>query len=158
MRDDVEFIVDEYGDMLYRICLTGLHSEADAEDAVQDTYLKYMKKHPSFDSEAHRKAWLIRVAINHCHDITRRKRAHATEDIDKAAAICADDGGDVSRVIRALMLLPEKYSEVMILHFAQGYDYKTIAGIIGKSESAVKMRIKKGRELFSNIYEKGEYL
>ncbi|MBQ8207982.1 MAG: sigma-70 family RNA polymerase sigma factor [Clostridia bacterium] len=152
--DDVEFIVDEYGDMLYRICLIRLANEADAEDAVQDTYLRYMKKHPKFDSEEHRKAWLIRVAINRCRDICRCNRAHAAEDIDTITGIYADEGSDGGEVIRTLLLLPEKYSEVMILHFAEGQDYKTIAGIIGRSESAVKMRVKKGRELFMKIYKK----
>ncbi len=152
--EDVEFIVDKYGDTLYRICYIRLGNIADAEDALQDTYLKYMKKHPVFSSEDHRKSWLIRVAINTCKDILRRKRAHATEDLDKAAFIAEEDFENENGVIRTLMLLPEKYSVVMILHFAEGHNYKTIASIIGKSESAVKMRIKKGRELFFKLYEK----
>jgi len=155
--DDVEFIVNEYGDMLYRICLVELKNEADAEDAVQDTYLKYMRKSPSFESEEHRKAWLIRVAVNRCRDILRGKRARATLDINEIAAVYADEDRDGENIIRALMLLPEKYSEVMILHFAEGFDYKTIAGIIGRSESAVKMRVKKGRELFIRLYNEEGY-
>lgn len=156
--DDVEFIVNEYGDMLYRICLIRLKNEADAEDAVQDTYLKYMRKHPSFDSEAHRRNWLIRVAINRCKDIFRSNRIRAAEDIEEALSVSSGEDSDGNEIIKALMLLPEKYSEVMILHFAEGQDYKTIAGIIGRSESAVKMRIKKGRELFMEIYKKEKYL
>ncbi len=153
--DEVEFIVDEYGNMLYRLCLVRLANEADAEDAVQDTYLKYIKKHPKFYSEEHRKAWLIRVAVNHCRDILRQNRAHLSEDIESIASTYASEEGEGNEVIRTLMLLPEKYSSVMMLHFAEGQDYKTIAKVIGKSESAVKMRIKKGRELFIKIY-KGE--
>lgn len=153
--EEVEFIVDQYGDMLYRLCLVRLANEADAEDAVQDTYLKYIKKRPKFDSEKHRKAWLIRVAINLCRDIQRQKRARLSEDIESMAQICTDENEDGSEVIRTLMLLPEKYSSVMMLHFVEGQDYKTIAKAIGRSESAVKMRIKKGRELFIKIY-KGE--
>lgn len=152
--DDVEFIVNEYGDMLYRICFIRLANVADAEDAVQDTYLRYMRKHPSFDSEEHRKAWLIRVAINRSRDIARQRRAHSAEDIESIAQTYASADGDEGDIIRTLMLLPEKYSSVMILHFAEGQDYKTIAGIIGKSESAVKMRVKKGRELFMKIYKR----
>ncbi len=153
--DEVEFIVDEYGDMLYRICLVRLANEADAQDAVQDTYLKYIKKHPQFDSEEHRRAWLIRVAVNRCRDILRQKRTRLSDDIESIASTYADEEGDGRDVIRTLMLLPEKYSSVMMLHFAEGQDYKTIAKVIGRSESAVKMRIKKGRELFIKIY-KGE--
>lgn len=150
--NEVEFIVDEYGDMLYRICLVRLANEADAEDAVQDTYLKYIKKHPQFASEEHRKAWLIRVAVNRCRDIGRQKRAHLSEDIESIASTYAAEEGDGREVMRTIMLLPEKYSSVMMLHFVENQDYKTIAKVIGKSESAVKMRIKKGRELFIKNY------
>lgn len=153
--NDVEFVVEEYGDMLYRICFIQLRSEADAEDAVQDTYLKYVKKRPRFESEQHRKAWLIRVAINRCRDIIRFNRIRAVENIDNLALISSDECESGDQVIKALMLLPKKYSQVMLLHFVEGYDYKTIAGIIGRSESAVKMRVKKGRELFIDIYKKG---
>ena len=154
---DIDYIVDRYGDMLYRICLVNLHSEADAEDALQETYLKYLNKAPKYKSEEHRKAWLIRVAVNQCRDILRQKRIRLTEDIDSVCDKIVDSGGitsDDGDVLRSLMQLPEKYSSVMLLRFVEGYDYKTIAGIIGKSESAVKMRVKKGRELFLENYKK----
>jgi len=154
---DIDLIVDRYGDTLYRICLVQLHSAADAEDALQDTYLKYIKKHPVFESEAHRRAWLIKVAVNRCRDILRRERIRSAEDIDSVIDLC-DENSDFTRedgsVLRSLMLLPEKYSTVMLLHFVEGYDYKSSAKIIGRTESAVKMRVKKGRELFIQIYKR----
>ena len=155
--DDIDFIVDTYGDMLYRICLVQLHSVADAEDALQEVYLKYIQKHPRFENEEHRKAWLIRVTINQCRDMLRRIRIRATENIDTIVEMYADNGRlspDDGTVLRSLMLLPEKYSSVMLLHFVEGYNYKEIAEVIGKSESAVKMRIKRGRELFIQIFKK----
>lgn len=155
--NEIDFIVDTYGDMLYRICLVQLHSVADAEDALQETYLKYIKKHPNFDSEDHRRAWLIRVTVNQCRDMLRSIRIRTAEDIDTVIEKYADSGGvsvEDGMVLRSLMLLPEKYSSVMILHFVEGYDYKEIARIIGRSESAVKMRVKRGRELFIQIYKK----
>lgn len=155
--NDIDLVLDRYGDMLYRICLIELHSEADAEDALQETYLKYLRKAPEFKDEEHRKAWLIRVAVNQCRDMIRRQRIRAAENIDLICdrlvydgSISTDDGG----VLRALMLLPEKYKSVMLLRFVEGYDYKTIAGIIGRTESAAKMRVKKGRELFIQNYKK----
>ncbi len=155
--NDIDFVLDRYGDMLYRICLVELHSEADAEDALQETYLKYIRKAPEFKDEEHRKAWLIRVAVNQCRDMLRRLRIRAAEDIDSICDKYIDSGGitsDDGSVFRSLMKLPEKYSSVMLLRFVEGYDYKTIAEIIGRSESAAKMRVKKGRELFIQNYKK----
>ena len=155
--NEIDFIVDAYGDMLYRICLIQLRSVSDAEDALQETYLKYIKKHPDFSSEEHRRAWLIRVAVNQCRDMLRSIRIRTAENIDNVVEKYTDNGGiseEDGTVLRSLMLLPEKYSSVMLFHFVEGYNYKEIADVIGKSESAVKMRIKRGRELFIQIYKK----
>ena len=154
---DIESLIDLYGDMLYRICIVELQSEADAEDAVQETFIKYFKKQPKTESGDHTKAWLIRTAVNCSRDIRRRNRVRECEDIDLLCdrIISSDTASyDDSIVLRVLMSLPEKFSRVMVLHFLEDLDYKTIAGIIGRSESAVKMRIKKGRELFISQYKK----
>ena len=63
--DDVERIVNEYGDMLYRLCALMLKNESDAEDVVQETIVKYYQKAPAFADQEHEKAWLTRVAANH---------------------------------------------------------------------------------------------
>ncbi len=150
-------IIDRYGDMLYRICLVHLQNEADAEDAVQETFLKYIKHQPQTESEEHRKAWLIRVAINQSRDIRRRNRFRAAEDIDLIRDVFASDEEterEDSTVLHCLMLLPDKFRQVMLLHFVEEMGYKDIAKIICRSESAVKMRVKKGRELFLEIYHK----
>ena len=69
--DDIETLISQYGDMLFRLCLIMLKNKSDAEDAVQETYIKYFQKSPSFESKEHRKAWLIRVATNQCRDMLR---------------------------------------------------------------------------------------
>ncbi len=143
--------------MLYRICLLELRNEADAEDAVQETFIKYITKSPEFCSDEHTKAWLIRVAVNQSRDILRRRKIRAGEDFDALRDKLAADSGMSEReglVWHCLMKLPIKYSRVMILHFVEELDYRTISGIIQKSESTVKRRIKAGRELFREIYEK----
>ena len=154
---DIETLIDLHGDMLYRICLIELQNTADAEDAVQETFIKYIKKRPKTEGDEHTKAWLIRTAVNQSRDIRRRNRVRAAEDIDLIKDRIADRGvmsKEDGVVLRTLMSLPEKFSRVMVLHFVEGLDYKTIAGIIGRTESAVKMRIKKGRELFISQYKK----
>ena len=60
--DDLEWVMDTYGNMLFRLCLVMLGNSADAEDALQETMLKYYRKAPAFTGEEHRKAWLLTVA------------------------------------------------------------------------------------------------
>ena len=140
---------EEYGNMLYRICLVSLGSSADAEDAVQDTFLKYIQKAPAFESSEHEKAWLIRVAVNTCRDIIKRRRPLV--DIDTVQQSAPEPGS--GEVMAALMSLPEKFRTVLILHCVEGYSVAETAKITGKSPSAVKMRLQKARRLFEEAYD-----
>ena len=67
----VEDAVEKYGDVLFRIAFVMLKNKNDAEDAVQETMLKYLQKAPAFENAEHEKAWLIRVVTNQCKDINR---------------------------------------------------------------------------------------
>lgn len=149
---DTEFVISKYGDMLFRLSLVQLKNTADAEDAVQEVFLTYIKKHPAHKSEEHRKAWLIRVCANKCHDIQRKNKLRCHQSIDEIGEEYSMQDTDKG-IISALMSLPEKYSRAMMLYYVEGYSVKEIAGIIGRTESAVKMRLKKGRDLFKTLLE-----
>lgn len=72
---NIEKTVLKYSNMLYKICIVMLCNEQDAQDAVQDTFCRYLEKKPEFKSPEHEKAWLIRVATNISRDMLRfRKR------------------------------------------------------------------------------------
>ena len=139
---------EDYGNMLYRICLVSLGNSADAEDAVQDTFLKYIQKAPAFENGEHEKAWLIRVAVNTCRDIIRRRRPQIDIDTVQQSAPAPESG----EVMAALMTLPEKFRTVLVLHCVEGYSVAETAKITGISPSAVKMRLQKARRLFGEAY------
>lgn len=141
--------VECYGSMLYRICLVSLGSSADAEDAVQDTFLKYLQKAPAFESGEHEKAWLIRVAVNTCRDILRHRRPQVDIDTVQQSSPEPESG----EVTAALMTLPEKFRTALVLHYVEGYTVNEIAKMIGKTPSAVKMRLQKGRRLLEAAYD-----
>ena len=153
--DDIETLISQYGDMLFRLCLIMLKNESDAEDAIQETYIKYFQKAPLFDSKEHQKAWLIRVATNKCRDMLRFRVRHPQiddEDISKFIPDSSDSG-----ILEALTMVPEKFRLVLTLYYIEEYRIEDIANIIGRSSSAVKMRLQKGRKLLEDIYRK-EYL
>ena len=153
--DCVREAVEEYGDMLYRICLVMLRNKADAEDAVQDTFIRYMQKAPAFSSDEHEKAWLIKVAANICKDMLRQRNRTAEFDEDALNTLTAAD--EDSHILEALTQIPEKFRIVLTLHYIEGYKVNEIAEMIGKTSSAVKMRLAKGRKLLEEKYRK-EYM
>jgi len=79
---NIEQVLRTYGDMLYRLCFVMLRSEADAEDAVQETLIRYFQKAPSFSDSEHEKAWLLKVAANQCRDTLRLRNRHSHADLD----------------------------------------------------------------------------
>jgi len=153
--DDIETILNRYGDMLYRISVVLLKNHADSEDAVQETFIKYMLKSPDFSSENHEKAWLITVCTNNCRDILRKRSRTAGDSEEILRNIAVDE--ESHEILEALFALPDKLRIVMTLHYVEGYKVNEIAKIIGKTSSAVKMRLSKGRTLLRELYGK-EYL
>ena len=139
-----------YGNMLFKLCLVILANEADAEDAVQDTFLKYMRKDPEFISSEHEKAWFIRVGTNVCKDILRTRKRKATVDIDDFADLVGTQTTDPLETLETLeqiLRLPTKLRTVIYLFYVEGYKVEEIAKVIRTSASAVKMRLMRGRIL-----------
>lgn len=139
---------ERYTNLLYRLCYSILLVREDAEDAVQDVFLKYYRKQPTFADEDHEKAWFIRVAVNHCKDILRRRKLREFIPFSEVEELLAEKEteADDSGVLQALFELTDRYRIVMILHYLEGYPVKEVARLCGISQSAVKMRLSRGRE------------
>ncbi|WP_305117534.1 RNA polymerase sigma factor [Acutalibacter muris] len=142
-RTEAERIVSTYADTLLRLCFTYLGSVQDAEDIVQTVYLKLLVSGPEFQSPEHEKAWLIRTAVNACKDELRafRRRAVPLEVIPEKTA----PEIPASPVLDSVMALPEKYRGVIYLFYYEGYSIREIAGLLGRSETAVAAQLSRGR-------------
>lgn len=153
--NDIETVVHTYGNMLYRLCFVMLGNESDAEDAVQETFIKYFQKAPRFENEEHKKAWLIKVATNQCRDMLRSRKKYMQTTLDDfpVMSVAQCDSG----ILDALMTLPEKFRTVLTLYYVEECRIDEIARSIGRTSSAVKMRLLKGRKLLEEKYRK-EYL
>ncbi|MGM1046816.1 MAG: RNA polymerase sigma factor [Bacillota bacterium] len=134
-----------YGSMLFKIAMIHLGNKQDVEEAIQETFIKLMYKSPEFSDQEHKKAWLIRVITNHCKNMQGslwRKRVIKMENLNDYFEQPSD---------RALMVhvmsLPFKYKTVIHLFYYEDYSVRQIAGILQISESAVKMRLQRGRKL-----------
>jgi RNA polymerase sigma factor (sigma-70 family) len=137
-----------YGTMLFKLCLVILTNEADAEDAVQDTFLRYMKKGPDFETADHEKAWFIRVGTNVCKDMLRARKRRPTVDMDELSDLIGKEEPDrleMLEMLEQILILPQKYRTVIYLFYVEGYKVEEIARMIRASVSAVKMRLLRGR-------------
>lgn len=153
----VEEVFQAYGNMLYRIAFVMMKNAFDAEDVVQDTLIKYMEhteSGKSFEEEEHRKAWLIRVGINLCKNRLRFYKNHPKIGMEELSRYYEEK--EDTRLIDSLLLLPQKYREVLLLHYVEGYQGREIAEMLKLSESAVRKRMERGRGRLKDILEKTE--
>mgnify|MGYP000487128725 CR=1 FL=1 len=104
--------VQKYSDAVYRAAIHNSRCTADAEDVVQDVYEKLLHYNGTFESEEHLKAWLLRVAINRCRDLTRAAHQKDTELDENLPAPDAFEDGSVLDAVRAL---PENYRNAIYL-------------------------------------------
>lgn len=144
IEKNIREAVIKYSDMLYKICLVILCNEQDVQDAIQDTFCKYLEKKPDFRDEEHEKAWLIKVAANICRDMIRFRVWHPKVPIDEVENILV--APEQRETLKELLELPVKHKTVIYLHYVEGYPIKEIADILGITESAVKSRLLRGRK------------
>ncbi len=151
--DEIRLAVEKYSDMMYRIAYIMLGNESDAQDAVQDSLIKYITKGQHFSDENHEKAWMITVVSNICRDILRRRK----RDMELNPELIQEQTESIvhsSGILEALMLIPENFRIVLTLYYVEERTITEIASIIHRTPSAVKMRLKKGRELLEKKYRK----
>ena len=145
MTADVLFeeVYQTYGPALYRFCLLQMKNRADAEDVLQEVFVKRLYQSPPFESQEHERLWLLRVALNQCRD--EWKKSRRTELPLDAAALVAEPREERA-LLEQVAALPEKLRTVIHLHYYEGYTAEETARLLGVTVPAVKMRLKRGRE------------
>lgn len=155
---DLEAVIDRYSNMLYKICFLILKNEQDTKDVLQETFLTYYTKKPSFNDEEHRKAWLIKVSQNKCREFLRFHKKHAAVSLDEIEETLAiTDGLSVSEsdLLSLIWDLDYKLKSAVILYYIEGYTVGETAEILKTSPSAIKKRLQRAREKL-NVKYKGE--
>ena len=149
-QDEMAAIYDKYKNTVYRTAFAYCRNRADAEDIMQEVFLKRLYQAPEFQSPDHERRWLFRVALNQCRD--EWKRSCRTElPLDEAVLISVPP--EDREILEQVAALPEKLRTVIHLHYYEGYSLEEIASLLGVSLSAVKMRMKRGRDALRNRLE-----
>lgn len=144
-------MVTTYSNMLFKICLVILGNEQDAQDAIQDTFYRYLYTQPEFSDEEHEKAWLIRVAVNISKDMRRFQQRHPKVSMEQLEDYYQSP--KEGEILEELLRLPYKLKTVIYLHYIEGYQVKEIASMLNISQAAVKKRLQRGREQLKLICE-----
>lgn len=152
-------LVNAYQTSLRRMCCTILRDPAQAEDAVQETFLKAYKSMASFRGESSEKTWLMRIAINTCRDFRRSAwfryldRRITPEDLPLATNPIEEDSIELTA---AIMRLPQKLQEVTLLHYYQNMTTREIADALQIPQSTVSTRLNRARSKLRTFLERGE--
>lgn len=153
MRLSVDEIFDQYGDRIFLAAFSICKSRADADDVVQDTLIRYDSLRKDFESEAHLRAWLLRVAINRAKDIVSSFwRKNSVEWTDSMDAPAFEEPQD-SRLFEAVLRLPEKYRVVIHLFYYEDYTVDEISRILRHPRGTVKSQLSRGRMLLKNMLQ-----
>lgn len=140
------------------MCYSFLGAASDAEDATQATFMRLIEHPRGFESEDHERAWLITVASNICRDVLKsaaRKRNVAipegVEFVDERAS--ADT---IDETLEVVMALPEKYKDVVFMHYYEGLPTDEIARALDAPPSTIRNRLRDARALLKKMLGEDE--
>ena len=142
-------ILDTHGNAILRYAYSYLHNMEDAEEVLQDTLVQFLKAAPAFESEAHEKAWLLRVAGNLSKNRLSYNAVRAADELNDE--LVAENREDLSFVWQAVRDLPETYREAIHLFYHEGCSTRQIAQILQRSEATVRSDLHRGRQLLREI-------
>ena len=148
-----EEVFERYGDMVYRLAFVRTKNRCDADDILQDVFLRYLRSAPVFRDEEHRKAWLIRTTINRTKSLLGsawfRRTAPLADDLKTEME-------EKSEVYDAVLALPVKYRTVIHLFYYEDYSVAEVAAALSEKETTVRSQLHRARNLLREEL-KGDY-
>lgn len=157
-----------YAPSVYRIAFERLGNLADAEDVTQEVFVRYFKANKTFESEEHRRFFLIRVAVNCANSFAKsswsKHRVH-TDELENFPELSSGDttarnAEEVLRkraIIEAVLKLPEKYRTAVHLFYFEDLSISQIAEITGQKESTVKSQLSRARDKLKKLLDRNDF-
>lgn len=134
-----------YGPAVFRLAYARTGSRTDAEDVMQEVFLRLLRARPEFSSEEHAKAWLLRVAANCANDLFRAPWRRREEPLTEG--LSAPEEPERGGVVEAVLALPPKYRAAVHLYYYEELSVEEIAEILGRRPGTVKSRLSRARAL-----------
>ena len=158
-------LVEQYASTLYRVAFSVLRNAADAEDAVQEAFLRVLRHRDSLEDIRDHRVWLIRIVWNIVLDRKRRAKTRPeTDDVVELARVLPATGLSAeevasaaqhhSHVLRMVDTLPPKEREVLVLSAFEELSSVEIASVLGITESSVRSRLFRARNLMADLLDR----
>lgn len=156
--DLIHDTIQKYSDMVYRLAFARTQNRFDAEDIYQDVFMKLFSEERSFESEEHKKAWLIKTTINMSVNLIKSawRRYTVCENENLSAKRGADTNPHREKLLNALKSLSEKYRVVLYLYYYEELSADKIAEVTGASPTAVRSQLMRGRQKLRRMIEDKE--
>ena len=145
---DTTGAVDRWGPAVYRLACAVTGSRSDADDVFQEVFLRYHRAAPDFASQAHEKAWLLRVTVNRCKSLLSspwRRHSVPLEDV------YACPGPEESAVAEALAALPPKDRTLLHLYYYEGYRTEEMARLLGRESATIRSQLTRARQKLARL-------
>ena len=157
-------LVSQYASTLYRVAYSVLRNAADAEDAVQEAFLRVLRHRESLGEVRDQRVWLIRIVWNVVLDRKRRMKTRPeTDDVTELAKVLPAEGLSAdervaaaqhhARVLACVEQLPAKERQVLMLSAFEELSSVEIAAVIGITESSVRSRLFRARNLMAGLLD-----
>ena len=154
---NIEELIDRYGDDILRLCLAYLGNRQLAEDAFQETFLKAWKAQERFRGQSSPRTWLASIAVNTCRDMLRSgwfRLQCKSRPIEELMNLPSDAiMPEESPVRTAVLALPGKYREVILLYYDQNMTLTDIAQLLRLSPNTVSTRLRRARKQLAKTLE-----
>ena len=146
--DSAAAVLSRYADMVYRLAFARTKSRYDADDILQEVFLRYIRSAPDFQEEEHCRAWLIRTTVNCSKTLLMSAWFRKTVPLDDTLVAEMRETGEV---YDAVLRLPKAYRTVVHLYYYEGYKTAQIARILRRKEATVRSDLRRGREKLREI-------
>lgn len=133
--------------LVYRLCFAYMKNQAEAEDCTEDVFVKVLTGEFSFQDETHEKKWLTVTAVNLCKDRLKHWWRKKVAPIDEYPEIPDENAVQIDETLDAVMKLPEKYKDVVCLHYYMDYKTDEIAAMLKKPPSTIRNHLREAREI-----------
>lgn len=151
--DLINDILAKYSNMVYRLALSRTKNISDAEDILQEVFLRFINNRIEFENEEHRKAWLIRVTVNCSNKLLKSAWFRRTVPLEEELKFESKEKSDI---YYAVLELPLKYRTVIHLFYYEDLSIAQISRILAVKESTIKSQLSRARQLLK-VKLKGEF-
>ena len=161
-RESFDAVMRKYSDMVYRLAYSRTGNKFDADDILQEVFLRYIRADKTYNDEEHRKSWLIRITINCTRSFATSAWNRHKDQSEPDENVGADDPAlraaeTRSDVMNAVLELPEKYRTVIHLFYYEDMSVAAISKVLGISESNVKTRLSRARDMLRISLKEAEF-